>query len=105
MFILLTAGQYEKHTIICCAKMEIISFIYRGDQPCEAAWNVAQGKSGGRIALDVAGSIPTIPFPVNCHYRKAFPKCSHLPSDWFRWFTLGDNAWFKSTHRTFLFLR
>lgn len=53
---------------------------------------------------EVAGSIPAIPIPVNCHYRKAFPKCSNLPSDWFRWFTLGDDAWFKSTRRTFLFL-
>nr|DAM11003.1 MAG TPA: hypothetical protein [Caudoviricetes sp.] len=55
--------------------------------------------------LGLGGSNPSFPIPVNCHYRKAFPKCSHLPSDWFRWFTLGDDAWFKSTRRTFLFLR
>nr|DAE18371.1 MAG TPA: hypothetical protein [Siphoviridae sp. cteHV32]DAH74467.1 MAG TPA: hypothetical protein [Caudoviricetes sp.]DAI48239.1 MAG TPA: hypothetical protein [Caudoviricetes sp.]DAJ46280.1 MAG TPA: hypothetical protein [Caudoviricetes sp.]DAK35673.1 MAG TPA: hypothetical protein [Caudoviricetes sp.] len=33
MFILRTAGQYEKHIIYMLCKMEIISFIYRGDQP------------------------------------------------------------------------
>ena len=72
MFILVTAGQYEKHYHMLCKWKSSHSFtevISRGKRH-------GMQLSGRAVTYKscVAGSIPAIPIPVNCHYRKAFPK-------------------------------